>query len=506
MIFAVSAAFIGTLAFAADFPEDGAWDRYRVLLPDQPDAIATSAYASVVIGRPSEDVPYVIETAPALDNYDAEEAIEAMAVEPWHARGEGGAGVKVAVFDVQWFNAAVQTAELGDVTTHDCEAHRSCDVPMDTIRPRFSFEEGAHGVACAQVIHDIAPDADLHLVRVNGTTTFENASAWAVRNDIDVVSMSMSFFDNSFHDGTGPLNAAAGRMNDGGVLLVNSAGNYATEHWAGDFVDSDADDRMEFPWGGEYLPVYYSSGVHGVTVSWDQFSNCGDTDLDILAFDDEGTIVGRSEGKQDADGKSCAPVERVSVHCAEKGWYYLRILRKSGDRNVRVGIYGRGGTVYGATSGSLADPASYEGAFTVGAVRAGDYATNEAESFSSLGPTRAGVPKPDIAGPDGISTTVYGMRGFYGTSAATPAVAGALAVLMGAEARLTPDAAAERLMATAIGDGATWEAADGALGAGRARLPDPDAEPPGGPCGTGGGATLAPCLLWWGRHRRRGGP
>src|SRR6185436_15173116 len=104
-------------------------------------------------------------------------------------------------------------------------------------------------VACAQVIHDIAPGAQLYLVRVNGQTTLENAAAWAVREGIDVVSMSMSFFNNSFHDGTGGINATVDTLTAGGVLLVNSAGNYAEEHWTGDFDDPDGDGDADFEWG-----------------------------------------------------------------------------------------------------------------------------------------------------------------------------------------------------------------------------------------------------------------
>ena len=61
----------------------------------------------------------------------------------------------------------------------------------------------AHGYACAEIVHDIAPDAELHLVRVNGPTTFENGIAWAIAHDIDIISVSMSFFNNAYYDGSG---------------------------------------------------------------------------------------------------------------------------------------------------------------------------------------------------------------------------------------------------------------------------------------------------------------
>lgn len=80
----------------------------------------------------------------------------------------------------------------------------------------------------------------------------------------------------------------------------------------------------------------------------------------------------------------------------------------------------RGSRLYGANGGSLADPASSLGAFTVGAVRADGYAHNGPESFSSRGPTHAGHPKPDIAGPDGLSTLTYGPTGFMAPAPPPP--------------------------------------------------------------------------------------
>ena len=142
--------------------------------------------------------------------------------------------------------------------------------------------------------------------------------------------------------------------------------------------------------------------------------------------------------------------------------------------------------------GSLADPATHPLTLAVGAVRATNYIGNDVESFSSQGPTHAGLAKPDIAGPDGLSSSAYGETGFYGTSASTPAVVASLALLMSRYPQLGPYEAAERLKGYAIDDGATWEAPDSALGAGYARLPPLESQ-------DGGCADrplLLPLLVW----------
>jgi subtilisin family serine protease len=338
---------------------------------------------------------------------------------------------------------------------------------------------------------------------VNGQTTLENAAEWAVREGIDVVSMSMSFFNNSFNDGTGGINDAVDILAAGGVLLVDSAGNYAEEHWVGDYADPDRDGDMDFPWGSSYLPVFYAAGVHSVVASWDEFRNCGDTDFDVYVYDRDGNVVGRSEDAQDAAADHCSPVERVRLTAATRDWYWVRVVLRAGDPSTRVAIYAREGSAWRTEPGALADPASHPSAFTVGAVRAAGYVGNAAEAFSSTGPTHAGVPKPDIAGPDGLSTAVYGELGFYGTSASTPAVAGALALLLSEDPTLSPREAADILVANAISDRATFEAADGSLGAGYARLPPPGGSHAGGCGGGGSSAAFAPCLLWLSLFRRR---
>ena len=485
-----------------ELPEVGIVDRVRVDVPDWPGAISGSTTGSVLLEPPPPGTPWRIEEPPVVDGYFAEEAVEAMAMAPWADSGFRGGGVVVAVFDVQWFNAAVLSEELGSVESHDCELTRSCDVPMDTLRPRFSYEEGAHGVACAEVIADLAPEAELHLVRVNGPTSFENAVEWALRNEVDVVSMSMSFFNNSFYDGTGALADAAGHLAEGGTLLVTSAGNYAQEHWVGPWDDVDHDDWMDFPWGGSYLPIYANAGAATAFVSWDEYGDCGRNDFDVVAVNRDGEIVGRADENQDADADHCAPLERISIRAEAEDWYWLRIHRRRGVGGVALSVAGRGAHLYFTAPGGLADPAASTSAFSGGAVRASGYAHNDAESFSSYGPTHAGFFKPDIAGPDGLSSRIFGTIGFYGTSASTPAVAAAVAVAMSADPEATPREVADRLAGSALDAATAGQPPDAALGSGKVRLwsLDPERE---GACSAGGGAMIAAPLLWWRGVRRR---
>ena len=118
---------------------------------------------------------------------------------------------------------------------------------------------------------------------------------------------------------------------------------------------------------------------------------------------------------------------------------------------------------------------------------------------SSRGPTNAGIRKPDLSGPDGLSSTIYGEAGFYGTSASTPAVAGLVALVLSEEDGLTPRQAAQRLQGWAFGEPGL--APDNTFGAGRARLPVLSDEPQ--PCGRRPMVlSLFLVPIWWLGRRR----
>ncbi len=491
------------LALGALAQDESRLDLVRVEDPSHPGALATSATGAVLLGPPEAGTPWTWEDVPHVDRVE-HEGVAAMNADLWHEHGVLGEGVRVAVFDLQWFGAEADPEVLGAVQTWDCWAHPSCDVRMDTSRPRFGYEEGSHGYGCAEVIHQLAPEVELHLVRVNGRTTLENAVDWAVREGVDLVSLSMSFFNSSYYDGTGRISDLMEPLVAGGTLMVTSSGNYARSHWEGAWTDGDGDGRHDFDGAGG-LWVYLTEGEARVLyITWDQFRSCGSTDLDVFVFDEEGWVVGRSQEDQLPDADHCSPLERVEVYVEQTGWHWLEVHHRRGELvNLRLRVVASGGQVWGAVPrGSIADPGASEHVLTVGAVSVHGYLDNDVEPFSSQGPTAQGLSKPEIAGPDGLSTDAYGPAGFYGTSASTPAVTGVLALIMSEEPGLSPSEAAERLQGWAWTEQIAWEQPDPRWGAGKARLPAP--EPAPGGCGRGRlWMSLVLLPLPWLRRRRR---
>ena len=475
---------IAVQAWAEEGP--GTWDLIRVEDPDYPGAQVRSHHGSLLLEAPTDGTSWRVEPVPettaGFGDYGAWEAVDAIGVEAWHAAGHRGQGVRVAVFDLKWSGTDLHGEELGDFQTHDCYTSSACTEPMDTLRPRFDFEIGQHGVACAEVIRDLAPEVELHLVRVNGLTTFENAAAWAVAEGIDVVSLSMSFFNDSFYDGTGAVARVVEELAEGNVLLVTSAGNYAKGHHTDVFRDTNGNGAHEFPWGSEYLPISLSQGGgKALTMNWDEYGLCGRNDLDLVLLNGQGDVVGRSERDQDPAADNCSPVERLQAYREHSGWYYLQVLRRSPSSSVRFDVLSVKGEIYQSMAHqSIPDPGSHPLALTIGAVQADEgYRWREVEGFSSQGPTLAGVFKPDMAAPDGLSTSIYGPSGFFGTSAAAPTTAAAVALVMSATG-MSAWEAADFLRARALEEAPLWESPDAAMGAGRLHLGPP---PAAGGCG-----------------------
>jgi subtilisin family serine protease len=102
-------------------------------------------------------------------------------------------------------------------------------------------------------------------------------------------------------------------------------------------------------------------------------------------------------------------------------------------------------------SASLSTPGDARGAVTVGAV---GWDSRGLEGFSSRGPTADNRVKPDVVGPDRVVTASYGGE-FPGTSAATPHVAGAAALLLSRNPGLSATALRQALEKATTSGGST---------------------------------------------------
>lgn len=154
-----------------------------------------------------------------------------------------------------------------------------------------------------------------------------------------------------------------------------------------------------------------------------------DYDLILLKIKSDGSteIVERGDTRQ----IKSPPREHLIYTIRDPGYYGFAVWKTQDAKFTDFKLISSSHNLDGAvsTAGSVGTPADARGALTVGALYHRNWMTGPIDSYSSQGPTFDGRIKPDLVAPSGVLTVSYGAEGYFGTSAATPHVAGAAALL-----------------------------------------------------------------------------
>ncbi len=297
-----------------------------------------------------------------------------------------------------------------------------------------------HGTACAEIVHDMAPDAELWLV--NFDTDVEEGAAvdWLVQQGVQVISYSLGWYNAGAGDGTGPICADVEYAASRNILWCSAAGNGATDHWEGSSVASYTDDWFDFVGTNRYLEFHVAAYDEvGVALNWKDwgtwngFDYSGSSqDYDLYLYLKQGSTYQLVDKSTNAQTGTQWPTEDIY------GWYTdhdavwaVSIKRVNGPKPVKLELFTSGNdqTIsYAVPAHSIVVPADSASAIAVGAT---DWEDDSYHYYSSQGPTHDGRLKPDLTAPSGVSTATYGKWNFYGTSASAPHVAGACGLLRG---------------------------------------------------------------------------
>lgn len=282
-----------------------------------------------------------------------------------------------------------------------------------------------HGTACAEIVYDMAPDAKLYLVNFDLFDEFQNAVDWLISEKVDIISFSIGYFNAGAGNGTGPVNDVVNKAVSAGITWVVAAGNEAVSHWRGNWDDNDNDKWLNFKYADETNEFFaYAGDTVYVLMNWDDWYE-SNQDYDLYIFDNNKRIVVASTNEQNGDDW---PEESVIFIAPFTGTYHAAVYNYSTTKKNKIELFfSKDYPEYYTSAYSLTIPADNPKAITAGATFWGD---DNLEYFSSRGPTKNGTTKPDFSSPDGVSTASYGERSFYGTSAATPHISGAIGLLM----------------------------------------------------------------------------
>lgn len=399
--------------------------------------------------------------------------------------GVDGQGVKVGVlsdsYNTKLGNPAADDVLRGDLPGATNAAHPT---PVQVLQDYPFGSRSDEGRAMLQIVHDVAPGADLAFRTgflgavdfANGIRALEQAGCDVIVDDISYIS------EPFFRDGV--VAQAVDQVKAQGVSYFSAAGNFGSKSWQGNFApvaapagvvgqahnfsNTGSTDILQSItlYQGEYTVVFqWDDGTPGATTN---------SDFDIyLANNNGNTLFGFNRMNIGGDPLEVLPF----VVAADSVQSNIVIVRESGSGPalLKYVVY-RGHLVIneydGLNASTLSGQANAAGAIAVGAV----LYTNTPE-YSGVNPTvasfssRGGTPvngvyrqKPDICAPNGVNTSVDlggvnydgdAFPNFFGTSAAAPHAAGVAALLLHARSKyygdvLAPDGVKGILQNTAL--------------------------------------------------------
>ncbi|MDY6989499.1 MAG: S8 family serine peptidase [Thermodesulfobacteriota bacterium] len=386
--------------------------------------------------------------------------------------GVDGSGVKIGV--------------LSDSVDHLATVQATGDLPDVTVLEDSPGLTG-EGTAMLEIVHDLAPGAELYFA-----TAWTGAAGFAANIEAlgaagcHVIVDDVSYFNESpFQDDI--ISQAVNTVTGDGALYFSSAGNSGNLNdgqsgvWEG---NSNGMTDGSLPGGLGAMTVHDFGGgdttnrlttdpPFGIALFWADPLGASTKDYDLYLLSPEGdTIYVASTNFQ---GGNDDPYEFIDSGPWNDTNNLLVISMPEGDNNRFIHLNTNRGRLEHGTAGQIKGHQAAAQAFAVAAVDAQGrtsafHGTESVETFSSDGPRRVFYypdgtpitpgnvsstggevrPKPDLAAADGVATATSWFNPFYGTSASAPHAAAVAGLLLSKKPSLTPAKARAALTGAAL--------------------------------------------------------
>ena len=401
--------------------------------------------------------------------------------------GVDGTGVRVGVISggVEGLAASQASGDLPTVNTATCD-----------VAPGSPTDQGAggEGTAMLEIVHDLAPGAELWFGYFGSTSLFFNDAVNCLAGHVDVIVDDIGFYNLGPYDGTSYISAntaqAVGDPANRVRGYYTAVGNDGLAHYQASYTDSGyhvtiASNSWELNHFQAALGTSDAgSGIAcqcadaallspGATVtvflSWNDIWGASQNDYDLLVSLDGGlsfpfvyggTQSGAGDPAEEFSYQNPGPSDQW-VNFAIGNYNESAVARTldmfvecgGGCYSLPNGLSSQPMHNFNTRCNAISNQADARGpVIAVAAIDAADPGTDNVEPFSSCGPTSDGRLKPDVSAVDGVSVTGSGgfSSPFFGTSAAAPHAAGIAALLLDCNPALTRDGLRNALLNTSV--------------------------------------------------------
>jgi hypothetical protein len=395
--------------------------------------------------------------------------------------GVNGTGVRVGVISdgLEGLAAAPSTGDLPAVNSTTCDMIESA--PAGQPANLTDTGAGAEGTAMLEIVHDIAPGAELWYGyfggNAGGTSLDFMDAVDCLAANVDVVIDDVGFLNAGPYDGTSGISVNAStelnRTTNRIRGYYNAVGNSARNHYQETFLSSGytieggatdwaihryqstastTDAGLGYQCDTSPLQGYcgdtvvlMAGGTLSVYAQWNDTWGASANDYDLFLINESpepDALLLASANTQDGNDNPTEGFSWLNTTGADQ-WVDVVIARfgAGSARTFDMFVQCSGCYVLNAANdfhnfntqsssvGNNSDAGG--GVVSLGAINQGDPSNDLIEWFSSRGPTNSGANKPDASAIDGVSITGAGgfPTPFLGTSATGPH-AGAIAALV----------------------------------------------------------------------------